>query len=159
MFGDSGAAPGDPGRPPGQPGNPGFRPGAGFEMPRGFAPAEFDPKRVEDLKKGLLESLRHAANIRALKGDDFITVVVQSQAGAGPMGGGEFFSETRTMTSTSVNGEPPRVETHVSRDGGPVGSGRPGTLTVRAKKVDCEEFAKGKLTLDQFAKKALVNVQ
>ena len=150
---------GEPGRLPGPPNGPGARPGGGFEMPMGFGPAEFDPKRVEDLKKGVLESLRHAANIRALKGDDFITVVVQSQAGAGPASGGEFFSETRTMTSTSVNGEPPRVETHVSRDGGPVGNGRPGTLSVRAKKVDCEDFAKGKLTLDQFAKKALANVQ
>jgi len=50
------------------------------------------------------------------------------------------------------------VETHVSRDGGP-GASRAATLTLRAKKSDCEDFAKGKLTLDQFAKKALANVQ
>ena len=140
---------------------PGFNPGAGFDVGMPFGPAEFDPKKVENLKKGLLEALRHAGNIRALKAEDYLAVVVQSAAGGfGQIqaGGGEFFSETRTTTSTSVNSEPPRVETRVSRDGGPA-PGRSGTLSVRAKKADCEDFAKGNLTTEQFATKALVAVQ
>jgi hypothetical protein len=119
---------------------------------------DYDAKRVEELKKSVLEALKQASNIRALKADDYVTVVVQGQGGgSGHFGGGEFHIETRTTSSSSVNGEPPKVETRVIRDSGPV-TGRAGTLTVRAKKSDCEEFAKGKLTAEQFAKKALLNL-
>ena len=36
---------------------------------------------------------------------------------------------------------------------------RAGTLTVRAKKSDAEDFAQGKLTAEQFSKQALVDVR
>lgn len=118
--------------------------------------AEFDAKKVEELKKSILEALKQAGHIRALKADDSLTVVVQggSGGGFGPM---EVGVEMRTTTSSSAGG-PPRTETFVNRSS----SGdvpRSGTLTVRAKKSDAEDFAKGKLTAEQFAKKALVTVR
>ncbi|KAF0174940.1 MAG: Uncharacterized protein FD161_3482 [Limisphaerales bacterium] len=118
-------------------------------------PEQYDAKKVEELKKSILEALKQASNIRALKPDDYLTVVVQGGDGGGfgPMG--MVAVETRTTTSTSTGGGPPKVETYMNREGG---SSRAGTLTVRAKKSDAEDFAKGKLTAEQFAKKALVNL-
>jgi len=140
---------------------PGGMPGVGAGHPQN-TPA-FDTSRVEALKKSLLETLKHASQIRALKSDEQVTVVVQSMSGNNSFGGpamrGHSYSETRTTVSTRVNGEPPKVETRTSRDGGPIGESRSATLTLRAKKSDCEDFAKGMLTADQFAKKALVNLQ
>lgn len=119
-------------------------------------PEQYDAKKVEELKKSILEALKQAGNIRALKADDYLTVVVQGGdvGGYGPTG---FVAvETRTTTSSSTGGGPPKVETFVNREG--TGSHRASTLTVRAKKSDAEDFAKGKLTAEQFAKKALVNL-
>lgn len=119
-------------------------------------PEQYDAKKVEELKKSILEALKQAGNIRALKPDDYLTVVVQGSGGGvyGPM---EVSVETRTTTSSSTGGGPPRTETFVNRSEGG-GGPRAGTLTVRAKKSDAEDFAKGKLTAEQFAKKALVNL-
>jgi hypothetical protein len=148
--GDNSRSAGSPGGPPGM--------GAGFSQ----NPPVFDTSRVEALKKSLLDTLKHAGQIRALKADEHVTVVLQSTSGnsfgAGAMGG-HTYSETRTVVSTSVNGEPPKVETRTSRDGGPVGESRSATLTLRVKKSDCEDFAKGKLTAEQFGKKAQMNLQ
>ncbi len=121
-----------------------------------FEGPQYDAKKVEELKKSILEAFKQAGNIRALKADDYLTVVVQggSGGGGGPM---EVAVEMRTTTSSSSGGGPPRTETFVNRSEG--GSApRSGTLTVRAKKSDCEDFAKGKLTAEQFGKKALVNL-
>ena len=121
-----------------------------------FDSPQYDAKKVEDLKKSIIEALKQAGNIRALKAEDYLTVVVQGSGGggSGPM---EIAVETRTTTSSSSGGGPPRTETFVNRSEG--GSGpRSGTLTIRAKKSDCEDFAKGKLTAEQFGKKTLVNI-
>ena len=121
-----------------------------------FDSPQYDAKKVEELKKSILEALKQAGNIRALKADDYLTIVVQGSGGGsgGPM---EVAVEMRTTTSSSTGGGPPRTETFVNRSEGGTGS-RSGTLTVRAKKADAEDFAKGKLTAEQFGKKALVNI-
>ena len=120
-------------------------------------PDAYDAKKVEELKKSILEALKQAGNIRALKPDDYLTVVVQGGDGGGYGPAGFVAVETRTTTSSSTGGGPPKVETFVNREGG--GSHRASTLTVRAKKSDCEDFAKGKLTAEQFAKKAQLHLQ
>lgn len=121
-----------------------------------FDHVSYDAKKVEQLKKSILEALKQAGNIRALKADDYLTVVVQGGDGGGYGPTGFVAVETRTTTSSSTGGGPPKVETFVNREGG--GSHRASTLTVRAKKSDAEDFAKGKLTAEQFTKKALVNL-
>ena len=120
-----------------------------------FEGPQYDAKKVEELKKSILEALKQAGNIRALKPDDYLTVVVQGgSGGSGPM---EIGVETRTTTSSNTGGGPPRTETFVNRSEGSSGP-RSGTLTVRAKKSDAEDFAKGKLTAEQFGKKVLVSL-
>lgn len=115
--------------------------------------AAYDAKRVEGLKQVLLASLKHAANIRQLKSDDYVTIVVQ---GSGGNDSAEFFMESRTMTSTSVNGERPRVETSIRREGGE--GTRAGLLTLRAKKSDAADFAAGKVSPEEFARRIVVNL-
>lgn len=140
----------------GEPGRRGGFGGGGDPWSGRHEGAEYDAKKVEELKKSILEALKQAGNIRALKAEDYLTVVVQG-AGGGGFGSMEFAVETRTTTSNSANGGPPRVETFVNREGGD--GPRSGTLTIRAKKSDAEEFAQGKLTAEQFSKKALVEVR
>ncbi len=121
----------------------------------------YDAKKVEELKRSILEALKQAGNIRALKAADYLTVVVQGGGGGG-FGPMEVAVETRTVTGSSSgntvlgsSGGPPHVETFINHGGD---GQRSGTLTVRAKKSDAEDFAKGKLTAEQFEKAALVNV-
>jgi hypothetical protein len=144
--------------PAGSDGMTGFGASSVFGDPWGgrIEPPQYDAKKVEELKKSVLEALKQAGNIRALKPDDYLTVVVQGGDGGGYGPTGFVAVETRTTTSSSTGGGPPKVETFVNREGG--GGHRASTLTVRAKKSDCEDFAKGKLTAEQFGKKALVNL-
>ncbi len=152
--GGGGEREGEPGR---RGGGAGFG-GAGGEgwMARVETP-DYDAKKVEELKKSILEALKQAGNIRALKAEDYLTVVVQGSGGGG-FGSMEVSTETRTTTSSSTGGGPPRVETFVNKGGDVVHGQLSSTLTVRARKSDAEEFAKGKLTAEEFAKKALVNL-
>lgn len=145
---------GEPGRRTGG-GGAGFGGGGEGWMARAES-LDYDAKKVEELKKSILEALKQAGNIRALKPDDYLTVVVQG-GGSGGFGAMEVAFETRTTTSSTANGGPPRVETFVNRGGDAHGQ-LSSMLTVRARKSDAEEFAKGKLTAEEFAKKALVNV-
>ncbi len=62
---------------------------------------EFDPKRVDELKDSLLEALKNASNIRALKEDEFVTVVVSGpEEGSFPFG----LHTTRTYNTTAGDG-------------------------------------------------------
>ena len=63
--------------------------------------SEFDPKRVDELKDSLLEALKNASNIRALKEDEFVTVVVSGpEEGSFPFG----LHTTRTYNTTAGDG-------------------------------------------------------
>jgi hypothetical protein len=132
-----------------------------------FPKEEYDPKRVEKLKDSLLEALKNAANIRGLKSDESVTVVVTSHfsphvgparvlrgmqkngtaaggyGGSGRFGGGGS-GGGMAMNSFFVDGN-----TNAEGQGESV-------LTIRARKSDIDIFAKGKLTMDDFRKKASV---
>jgi hypothetical protein len=117
-----------------------------------FSPApaeEFDPQRVENLKQQLIGDLANARNIRHLKPDDYVTVVV---LGGGTRGGvmrwenrtpaGARAGSHASMEVRSTNGEPaPQT-----------------TMTLRVKKSDIDALAKGKLNEEEFRKKVLVQV-
>jgi hypothetical protein len=115
---------------------------AGVNQLRGdrFVSEEYDADKVEDLKAGLLEALKNATHIRALKPEEFVTVVIQGS-------------------------EATRVDKTVSRVGGNVsvkvskrGSSKTGetVMTIRVKKADVDALAKGSLDLAGFKKKASI---
>src|SRR5206468_8847635 len=110
---------------------------------------EYDEEKVNQLKDTLLEALKNAANIRDLKPDDSATICVFGGAGAG----------RAQLRSTMKRGATPTpdVQNHVWVLGDHnVGSTRGTILTIRVKKSDADAFAKDKLTLEEFRRKAKI---
>jgi hypothetical protein len=104
--------------------------------------AEYDADKVEDLKKDLLTALKNAGNIRKLKSDETITVVVT--------GGRSGSNRVKTTYSPGPKTEPgpaKRVSSATSESG---------KLIIRARKSDTESFLNGKLNFDDFRKRATV---
>jgi len=101
-----------------------YDPSSGLTMP-------YDAKRVEQLQKTLLETLKHATNIRSLKPEDSVAVVVQgADLTIGPGPGGRW----RLTVATSG----------------------PSVLTLRVRKSDIDAFARGELSFDAWRKKVTI---
>jgi hypothetical protein len=120
-------------------------PGDGrFNMGHG---EEFVAQRVETLKSQLIEDLLNAKNIRNLKPDDSVTVVV---LGGGPSGG-VIRRETRGAGGRGggVRGVAGAgIELREMRTPGGDG-GAQSTMTLRVKKSDVDKFAKEKQAVDE----------
>jgi hypothetical protein len=111
---------------------------------------EFDASRVENLKNQLTEDLLNAKNIRGLKADDSVTVVV--------LGGGQRGNVMRLETRTpggragaGVGGGAVAVagmDMREIRSSGGEAAGH-STMTLRVKKSDVEKFAKEKQASEQ----------
>ena len=102
----------------------------------------YDAEKVEELKETLIKTLKHAANIRALKPDESVVLTVIGKAGQPAASAtGRLLREdygSRYIISTSRAGTV---------------SFSPTVLTIRAKKSDIDAFAEGKLSFDQFTQK------
>lgn len=130
-----------------------YSPGDISRRAKGQPQKEYDAERVEDLQKTLVKTLKHAANIRGLKTDEWVTVVVRSSAPAVLITG---TIVTRSTIETSPAASDPSAST---RTGVRTSSAtlpvveQPGQatfLTIRAKKSDIDSFAKDQLNYDQF---------
>jgi hypothetical protein len=110
---------------------------------------EFDPQRVENLKQQIIDDLVNAKNIRGLKSDDSVTVVV--------LGGGTRATVVRReKRSTAGRGIGGYAAAEASASG--TDSGTQTTLTLRVKKADIDALAKGKLDAQEFQKKVSAQV-
>lgn len=116
--------------------------GAMFTREHNRLAEEYDAEKVENLKKGLVEVLKNGSNIRHLKDDDTLAVVV---LGAPP--GQTKRSEAKSESSRSKR-----------RAQATAGGARSTTLAIRVKKSEVDAFAQGKLTAEEFAKKAAVAI-
>jgi uncharacterized membrane protein YgcG len=150
-----------------------------YGQPSGDANAgsrqEYDPKRVENLKNALLAALKNASNIRNLKSDESVTVVVTSEgsgqfslrteprgrkpgsaSGSGGGGGGSGSSSGSGGGGGfgPFGGGGSWLSSGAGGNQGPAASGA--VLTIRAKKSDIDAFAKGKLTPEEFRNKSTV---
>ena len=115
---------------------------------------EYEPERVADLKKNILEALKNASNIRNLKPDESITVAVTGpDNGLGTQVRRLYRNENHGPAAKSGRAERD-VVTVVKADRALAGEET--HLIVRVKKADVDALAKGKLTLDAFEKKASV---
>ncbi|MHC4659631.1 MAG: hypothetical protein ACYS83_10735 [Planctomycetota bacterium] len=108
---------------------------------------EYDAKKVEELKNTLFESLRHAANIRNLKPEEWIIVTVTGSGGLGGENVGVFQSRTQ------VNVED-KEEKVVRQFGGlalnEAGFSSSTVMTIRVRKMSVDGFAKGEADFDEF---------
>lgn len=122
----------------------------------GTTGAPFDADRVVALRKRLIESLRHASNLKFLhEGAERVTIVVTGQGA--PI----------THAAVHVNGGS-TVETKVLGyvKGGTgtqvwdfVEGGRTQQITLTARKGDIDAFAAGRLTLEEFTRKVTLTSQ
>jgi len=113
---------------------------------------EYDAGKVESLKKGLLEALKNGANIRHLKDDDTIAVVVLGPPAGQPKGSEAIYAAMAKRYGIKY-GIGSRRGTQAA-----TGAARSTTLTIRVKKSQVDAFAEGKLTAEEFAKRASVAV-
>jgi len=90
-------------------------------------------KRVEQLQKTLLETLKHATNIRSLKPEDTVAVVVQ----------GDY------RITMPLGDAPWRIMVFDKSSCHTV-------LTLRVKKSDIDAFASGELSFDEWQEKATI---
>ena len=111
---------------------------------------EYSAEKVNNLKNALLEALKDGTNIRNLKPDDSITVCVFGGASAHS---GRFKEQARYQIA--AQGDMSLTGKRISRDG----AAAHGTImTIRVKKADVDDFAKGKVNLDEFRKRASMTI-
>ena len=124
--------------------------GRGTEGKVSAGPSEaYDEEKVGKLKDTVLEALKNASNIRALKPDESVTICVFGSA-AGTIK--KVRAGSQNTLSTRRSGEQPRV--WVTNTGRSQAAGS--VLTIRVKKADIDAFSKGKLELDDFRKRAKI---
>ncbi len=128
---------------------------------------EYSQSKVDNLKDTLLDALKEATNVRDLKPDDWVTVCVFG--GPGERGTGTSAARTpvkpRTLGSSGtasgsvatvpVLGDVPMTG-RLFRSDSARGSTHGTVMTIRVKKSDADALAKGKLTPDEFRKKARI---
>jgi len=107
-------------------------------------PEEYDAEKVENLKQTLIKTLKHAANIRNLRPDDLVTIVV---SGSQP---GIIIKHIRAFSRSELE----TWQTPSSLD--ETTSPRSTFLTIRAKKSDIDAFSKDKLDYAQFRQRTQI---
>jgi hypothetical protein len=106
---------------------------------------EFNEEKVTKLKETLFETLKNATNIRGLKPDDSITICVF---------GGSSSSRAKAKASAKRAMAAKDGDVMILQEGIVDGPGRQTVLTLRVKKSDVDSYAKGKVNLDEFQKRA-----
>jgi hypothetical protein len=105
----------------------------------------YDAKKVEDLKTTLVQSLKHATNIRSLKPDESVILTVT---------GSNISSGYKSVSTIPGRNEVVVVDKdNRTRIVGPdllSDISLPTVLVIRAKKSDIDRFARGDLDFDQF---------
>ncbi|MBI4326788.1 MAG: hypothetical protein HY674_16230 [Chloroflexi bacterium] len=113
---------------------------------------EYDAKKVENLKEKLLEALKNATHIRQVKPDEQITLVVLG--GPAAPRGGVSTSRSHSVTTTLKTSNENEIEVWKTD----VDAGEGSIMTMRVKKSDVDAYAKDKIDLDAFKKKAAIAI-
>lgn len=100
---------------------------------------EYDAGRVEILKNNLLKALANANNFRRLNDDETVTAVVRSRTNPR--------SQVFMFRSHDGVGKTPATSNETDT-----------TMTIRIKKSDAEDLAAGKISEDEFRKRAKVAI-
>ena len=108
---------------------------------------EYDAEQVEALRKGLIDTLKNASNIRDVKPDESITIAV-----FGTRGGGAQVNRVKRAYRSGGAAKADVIRTVDSA------GNRESNLTIRAKKSDIDAFAKGDLDAEEFRKRVSVAV-
>ena len=116
---------------------------------------EYDAEKVEKLKTTLTNALKHAANIRALKPQDWVILTV---TGSGEPAGVTITADARTGSIIAY--DKGKNVTKIYKGPAPfpddLGFPIPTVLTLCAKKSDIDAFAEGELDFDKFRQRTKI---
>jgi len=133
-----------------------YMPEAAKKSREGPAAEEYDAEKVERLKSTLTTALKHAANIRALKSEDWVILTV---TGSGQPAGVTIKSIAVSTGKIVAHDEDERI-TQIYKGPAPLPSGigfpMPTVLTLCAKKSDIVAFAEGELDFDDFRQRTKI---
>jgi hypothetical protein len=105
-----------------------------------------DGWEMQELTAEVIRTFKHAANIRHLEPTETVTVSVTGRPVAP---GGHYVVRRQIVTADGP------MQDSLEQRGEPAGAGTT-TTTFQAKKSDIDQFAQGKLSLDQFRQKVKV---
>ena len=108
---------------------------------------KYDAEKVEDLKRRLIKTLKHGANIRNLKPNEWVILAVTGE-------GGQPCGVVRSRIFVKTDKDKGVISTQPISS--VMGFSSPAVLTIRVKKTDVETFSKGKLDFDQFRKRVQI---
>jgi hypothetical protein len=105
----------------------------------------YDAQRVESLKNTLIQALRHAANIRTRRPQDYIVLAVgtQTDGGGGAFGNGWAIRDPQLGPARWQTTTTQRASADLTPDPA-------ATLILRVVKADIDALAAGQLTNEQF---------
>jgi hypothetical protein len=133
-----------------------YSPGDISRRVKGQPQKDYDAEKVQDLQKTIIKTLKHAANIRGLKTDEWVTVVARSSAPA-VLITGTIVTRSTSETSPAASNPLASLKTGVGTSSAtlPVVEqpGQATFLTIRAKKSDIDSFAKDQLDYDKFSQR------
>jgi len=105
------------------------------------AARQYDKDVVEQLKTNLVKTLKHAANIRNLKPDEWVILVVVG---------------TRPGIVVAEQGDEQHRFQYILSGASRKGETSPPILTIRAKKADIDAYAAAKTDYDQFRQRTQI---
>ena len=108
---------------------------------------EYDAEKVENLKTILVQSLKHAANIRNLKPDESVILTVTGSSASSGIRSMRRIAGTDQVMVIDNDNNTRIIQGGTIRE---IGLSLPTVLVIRAKKSDIDRFAKGDLDFDQF---------
>jgi hypothetical protein len=110
----------------------------------------YDPQKVENLRKTLIKTLAHAANIRMRRPQDAITLVVGTLDDTKAAAYGRYRSAGRS--TSAISPVRPRVTQPPSAIRNPTAA----LLILRVTKADVDAFAKRQMMLGEFTQKVQI---
>ncbi len=123
-----------------------------FPNPRERQGPVYEEQRVEGVKVRLLEALRQGRNIRALRPDETLTVVISGAAPAGKVR-----ERARAPRREGGRGGGEREEVREEAGGNLPATGS--VMTLQVKKSELEQLAKESLKWDEFVKRVGVRIR
>jgi len=112
---------------------------------------EYDEDKVEEMKETLIKALKHAANIRNLKPDEWVILTVTGESSQGRGGVGRVTLSSRQIVVKDQDSKVEKIyEAPISEE---MQFTSPAVLTIRVKKSDVDAFARDELDFEGFQKR------
>ncbi|MHC4754649.1 MAG: hypothetical protein ACYTBP_05850 [Planctomycetota bacterium] len=108
---------------------------------------DYDEQKVENLKQTLVQTLKHAANIRDLDSDDWIIITVIGESGAS--------GRVIKKRSVIITDKEPVIE-EVTESTGDAVLFPPTVLTIRVTKKNVDDYASDKMDFKEFQQKVKI---